>query len=102
MYKRNVPLSVPHNSEAGGQQELLTPSIILLFLYLRETTLTRAASYKFYGRSGEPFPVTAGLVISLPLPLLVYHTDLLHHVIMLIFSSRGGSCLLVCVQRTVP
>lgn len=103
MYKKNAPSSFQHNSEAGGQQELLTPSIFFLFLYLRETNLTRTAKLQILHTVYIAlFPVTASLIISLPLPLLIYHTDLLHHVIILIFSSRGDSCRLVYIHRMVP
>lgn len=103
IHKRNALSSFQHNSEAGGQQKLLTPSIFSLFLYLRETSLTRIAKLQtLHTLYIALFPVTASLIISVPLPLLIYHTDLLHHVIILIFSSRADSCRLVYIQRMVP
>lgn len=36
MYERDALSSFQHKQEAGGQQELLIPSIFFLFLYLRE------------------------------------------------------------------
>lgn len=103
MYKRNAPSSFQHNSEPGGKKELLTSSIFLLFLYLRETNLTCTAKFQIvHSVYIVLFPVSASLIISLPLPLLIYHTDLLRHVIILIFGSRGDSCRLVNIHRMVP
>jgi len=81
MYKRNAPSSFQQNSEAGGQQELLTPSIFSLFLYLRQTNLTHTAKLQIlYTVCIALFPITASHIISLPFPLLIYRTDLLRHV----------------------
>lgn len=73
MYRTNVPSSFQHNSEAGGQQGLPTPSIFSSS-YILENKRTAKLQNLIYTVYIVLFPVTASLINSSLLPLPVYHT----------------------------